>query len=1155
MFSLHDTPSSASGTTTPPLTPPTTHPVIQGCEILEVLGYGGMGVVYKVRQSDPGRVVALKMLSAGLRARPSELARFEKEVQAARPLTHPNIVKVFDVGKHEGLPYVTMEYMDRGSLAEVIDHNPLPPRRAAEVIELLARAVHTAHQAGIIHRDIKPANVLLATAPVSLDMYHPAYQTLRLLGVPKVADFGLAKRMDEEGGQTRTGAVMGTPAYMAPEQAMGKNRQIGPAADVWALGAILYECLTGQPPFQAATMLETLDLVRTQDPAAPSSIQGGLPRDLETICLKCLEKDPAARYASADELADELRRYLDGLSIQARPTPRWRRAWRGVKRHAMAVTVVFLALTTAALGASLLMPRGKRAGADGGEATRVAYFSHFVKRWGVPEGVGPLSDEQVRRAGLSFRFHYRGKQVEKVEAIDRRGRPNPRHHISTYLSPNESGRFAASTLSSYIAARVQRLSLAPGRGGRYLVAPDAPCSWEYQRDDQGNLVKEVAYDVAGRVVWTFQLTANDTWHYINERGLPLMRGGSGASYVKLVHDDGGLVREVRYLSRNGKPRPDPGGVFARRLEHDKVGLVTAVSYLGARDRPVEHPLGYARVVRRWDNRGHLLEEAYLDLRGKPSRGFFAGGAVLRWTYDDVGNPTSQEILNLEGKPGSGSVRMTYDKRGNLRTWELVAASPRGDRPVARRVLEYDEHDNCTLIRTFGFDGKPVLDPVTASCGMALTHDEDGRVAAITFLGLDGKPAEADDAEGDDDPPVREREVRIAYRYNVRGQVLSEECFGLDGNPVADVNGGARYTCAYDDAGRPIDLALFDAHGNSVRGQQGFARRTWSYDEQGRLEETATYDTQGNLTALEGTPETPMPGAAGLTAVFLASRFSGTPSFAVGRLKLGYDDRGNLDSMALYGRGGEPIADAQGVAKVHAKYDELGNLEELASFDAAGAPKANADGVARSAWAHDSFGNLTEMTTYGPDGKLVASVYGVARHKRHFDDHYNLVEEEFFGPDGEPTLGALGYARAHYEYDKDDNLTKSLYYGADGKPVATRAVWMYSANRVLPPSEGAEARPERGDVLLSYDGEEVRCARLFAQRKQREEQGAGKKEVRILRKGKEMVLRIPTGVLRRDDFFRFGGRGRGGAAAAGVPGMLEPSPFVQTRGVKHLAAGP
>src|SRR5262249_26821338 len=160
--------------------------------------------------------------------------------------------------------------------------------------------------------------------------------------------------MDEEGGQTRTGAVMGTPAYMAPEQAMGKNRQIGPAADVWALGAILYECLTGQPPFKAATMLETLDLVRTQEPPPPSHVHAGVPRQLETICVKCLEKSPAARYASADDLADDLRRYLDGLSILARPTPPWRRALRQVKRHAMAVTVVLLALTTLTLAASLL---------------------------------------------------------------------------------------------------------------------------------------------------------------------------------------------------------------------------------------------------------------------------------------------------------------------------------------------------------------------------------------------------------------------------------------------------------------------------------------------------------------------------------------------------------------------------------------------------------------------------------------------------------------------------------------------------------------------------------------------------------------------------------------------------------------------------------
>jgi YD repeat-containing protein len=1129
-------------------TPPTAKPAINGYEVQSILGYGGMGVVYKARQVETDRTVALKMLSAGLRARPSELARFQKEAQAASKLAHAHIVEVLDLGEFEGLPYVTMEFMDKGSLAEVIENNPMPPRRAAEVMELLARAVQHAHDTGIIHRDLKPANVLLSSPSASLSTSHPAYQTLQLLGVPKVADFGLAKRVNEEGGQTRTGAVVGTPAYMAPEQAMGKTKELDHACDIWALGAILYECLTGQPPFKAPTTLETLDLVRTQYPTPPSRLQSGIPKALETICLKCLEKSPNHRYATAQQLANDLRRYLDGQSIIARPTPRWRKSARFLARHALAATVMCLALTSSLLAISLWQ-RGKgNARGTTDEKVRIAHYSNFVKRHGVPEGVGSLTDAQVHRVGLAFRFHYRGKHVEKVEAIDRQGRLNPRHFVSTYLATSETSRFVQSTFSSFLQTRIMRQSLSPVRGvTRNLVAPDTPCLWEYQHDDQGKLVKEVARDVAGRIVWSFQFTSSDTGHYIDERGFLLTRAGSGASSVKFVKSEDGLVKEVRYLGRSGKPRPDAAGIFGRRFEHDKLGLVTAISFFGAQDRTEEHPLGYARVVRKWDDRGHLLEEMYLDLRGKPARGFFASGARLRWTYDADGNPTTQESIGLDGKPTGGSVRMTYDLRGNLRTWELITLPRSESRPVARRELEYDNDDNCTHIRTFGADGKPIIDPVTASCGLALTYDNQGQGATITYLGLDGAPAEAPpSAMGSQ--PVRGKEVRIVFGYNSRGQLVSEECLGLDDKPIADLNGVAKYLCEYNDESRPVELKLLDSEGEPVKGRQGFASRTWKYDEQGRLAESACFDAEGHLTTLSDLPMSSTP-SRGLSELFLSWRMNGSASFAVGRLKLSYDDRGNLDQLALFNEEEQPSADADGIAEVKAKYDEQGNLIELATFDAEGKAKANRQGVARTTWGYDEFGNLAEAATFGSRGKLVANDNGVAKHTRRFDTRYNLMEERFYGADEELTLGSVGYARAEYEYDREDNITKSRYFDTEGKPVKTGVVWLYSADRILPLTDAKVPRPERGDVIVRYDGEDVYCARLFAQRKQREEQGTGLKEVHILREGEAMTLRIPSGVLRRDDFFRFGGRGRG--TQVGLPGMLEPTPFVQTRGVTHL----
>ncbi len=292
-----------------------------------------MGVVYKARQTRLNRVVALKMILAGGHAGEADLARFRTEAEAVARLQHPNIVQIFEVGEQNGLPFFSLEFCASGSLDRKLNGTPLPAGEAAGLVQKLARAVQAAHEKGVIHRDLKPANVLLAED-----------------GTPKVTDFGLAKKLDEEG-QTQSGAVMGTPSYMAPEQAGGKSREIGPAADVYSLGAILYECLTGRPPFKAATWVETLRQVIADEPAPPRQLQSNTPRDLETICLKCLRKEPTRRYETALDLADDLRRFLAGESIRARTVGVWERTWKWVRRRPMAA---LLALTWA-VGLTLLV--------------------------------------------------------------------------------------------------------------------------------------------------------------------------------------------------------------------------------------------------------------------------------------------------------------------------------------------------------------------------------------------------------------------------------------------------------------------------------------------------------------------------------------------------------------------------------------------------------------------------------------------------------------------------------------------------------------------------------------------------------------------------------------------------------------------------------
>ncbi len=295
--------ADATRATPPADTEPLPTQIFGDYELLVEVARGGMGVVYRARQVTLGRVVALKMILGGRLADDDDVLRFRTEAQAAARLQHPNIVTVHDVGEVDGHHYFTMEFIEGTSLAQrLAQSGPLPSKVAARYVRDVARAVHHAHRHGILHRDLKPSNIM-----VNAD------------DEPHVTDFGLAKRLGAgDSGQTRTGAVLGTPSYMSPEQASGKSRELGPACDVYGLGAVLYELLTGEPPFRAESPMETLMLVLHNEPTPPTQLKPDIDPDLETICLKCLQKDAALRNGSAEELADDLNRYLTGEPISAR---------------------------------------------------------------------------------------------------------------------------------------------------------------------------------------------------------------------------------------------------------------------------------------------------------------------------------------------------------------------------------------------------------------------------------------------------------------------------------------------------------------------------------------------------------------------------------------------------------------------------------------------------------------------------------------------------------------------------------------------------------------------------------------------------------------------------------------------------------------------
>jgi serine/threonine protein kinase len=301
---------------------------IPGYEILGELGRGAMGIVYRARQRGLNRIVALKMILHAGHAGESALQRFRAEAEAVARLRHPGIVHIYEIGEHDGLPYFSLEFCPGGSLDGQLDGTPLPPQKAAALVAQLAQAIHAAHRAGVVHRDLKPANVLLLED-----------------GSLKISDFGLAKRLDSDQAQTASGAVMGTPCYMAPEQALGQVRMIGPATDVYALGAILYELLTGRPPFRGMTTADTLLQAANDEPVPPRRLQPGVPRDLETICLKCLQKQAARRYDSALSLADDLGRFTAGEPIRARPVGPLERVLRWARRSPRVASLTAAVLT------------------------------------------------------------------------------------------------------------------------------------------------------------------------------------------------------------------------------------------------------------------------------------------------------------------------------------------------------------------------------------------------------------------------------------------------------------------------------------------------------------------------------------------------------------------------------------------------------------------------------------------------------------------------------------------------------------------------------------------------------------------------------------------------------------------------------------------
>jgi hypothetical protein len=1078
--------------------------------LLGEIGRGGVGVIYRARHRATGRLVALKMLSAGAHASATDLVRFRAEAQAIRQLRHPNIVPIYEVGEHQGMPYFAMEYMERGSLAQALGNAALPPRYAAELVEVLARAIQEAHDAGILHRDIKPSNILM-TKPHAESDHETQPMVVRLLGVPKLTDFGIAKRIGDSGGVTRTGAILGTPAYMAPELVEGHSAQATTAVDVYALGAVLYESLTGKPAYEGTNALETLDRVRQRDPVPPDRLVPNLPPALVTICLKAMAREPSQRYPSARALADDLQRFLDDQPVTARREPGWRRVDRWIRRQpvvaALTMGVALCATLCIVLAVAALRLAGGWA-APSVEDPRIEYYSGVIRRWGSPEGVYRLSSDQIRRRELSFRFYRTGNRVEKVEAVDRHGRLTNRHSFTAYLERGDG-------------------DLAFRREVR----------WEYQYDERGALTRETALDRTGQVLWAFRYSTPTTGHYTDKRGFPRPRAGSGAAYVSFVFSENGLAKELRYLNANGKPRSDRNGIFGQRHNHDERGFVTGVSFLGAEDQQVLHPDGYAREVRRYDAQGHRLETAYLGQDALPVLGP-EGFTRKTTTYDQNGNVIEVRTLGLDGGPtrrreGFAIERREYDDAGHLARILYLDGEEKPARDwygVARIDMEHTADGQRRTERFFGTEGQPVRHRSLACTYLTRVYDEEGQETEVIAHDLDTSTPPRDFRFAPAAPHIRRK-------HDNSGNIIEESYFAADGRPTQSWFGVHKLLVSYTERGQRASVRFEDTAGKATvpmfvsptddTKRVGPSQLEWTWDESGNNTQVKALDPQGQPDDQWTFPLIPL----------LGPREAEIPlPPGVAQMECRYDERGNPIEVIHRGRDGTilpPTKSARGPAsrgRLTLAYDEHGNLAEAALYGPDG-KLARDIGLCRITALHDEDGRPLEYVLYGPTGRM-AGPSNISRLRFSYDRQGNRTSESYFDINDRPIAGPSGYAEARFRYDLSGHLVESRFLDADGVAVTTRVV-------VERGGPGDAAMPESelkvGDILVRYAEETITNTMQLHEIKRREDPDRAPRPIEVLREGKLVEVKIPTGLTGSEGWWDV--RRRWGRVGGGNPFWL------------------
>ena len=1021
----------------PPSKPP---PAPPGYEILGELGRGGMGVVYKARQKKLHRIVALKMVLSGAHASAETIQRFLREAEAAARLRHPNIVQVHDLGTHDGRPYFVMEFIEGSDLH---DGEPVTPHRAAELAKGIARGIHFAHSHAIIHRDLKPANVLLDRD-----------------GTPKITDFGLAKLSTPDSDQQLTGQdqLMGTAPYMPPEQARGEAQAVGPEADVYAVGAILYELLTGDPPFIGRTTLEILERVRREPAKSPRQQHPHIPRDLETICLKCLEKSPARRYPTADALGEDLQRFLDGEAISARPTPAWEHAVRWLKRRpAVLAMLAVAAVAIAGLAARYVLY----------QHPTHAYFRDKVIRMGDVVGVHPVPRKLTRELTSYFR-------------VTRRGRWGPVREVASMNSAGEP--IAHTALGSLLSAGMNDLS-------QYQVA-------QIEIDRAGGEVNRfIASDADGKVLWRFLFTH---WphrgHYTDREGNERSVAGTGATHVAFVYDDHGFVQQLNYTDARGEPQANRQGVFGVQFTNSAAGSVTSVTFLGADQQPVQRN-GYTTRAQRFAD-GLLVEEQCLDAQGQL---VFSDAHFARKTfdYDSNGNlvgvkfwgPDDQRAVTTDGISGIAytlddhfRIRRThyldptdeptlytrptptlsapgnyfqvthdYDSRGRptQETYLDREGHPMlNSERFAIKKLAYDEAGNLVEWALFGADGRPT----TSAAGVHLTRAQptpEGRIAQVWYydelqqpvlnrLGIagfrnqyEGGNLVAVDRLDEQERPMLGSDGHAGYRAEFANGLLTRQTFvGTDGLPTTCKDGYATLVVTYDKRGNPTHRAYFDAAGRAVTTVHGYHRQRMEYDrhnqptaawvedvdqrhtwtQQGFCKWMAEFNRQGKETR----------------RIHLGTQMERvTTTDGYCEVRTTYDERGRPELTEFLDEQAALTRNASGISQLLRQFDERGQIVKEVERDVDGTT------LVSTAYRYDLRGHVSQMTHLNAEDAAM-EIEGVATHELDYDAAGNKTRHRYFDANGSPATTPAGVHEARYRYQQG-RLVEVRYFDATGVP--------------------------------------------------------------------------------------------------------------------------